>query len=381
MKTRIKSDKIITENGIFDGYLYFENGKITEISESAYKADHEYDYSGCYVSPGFIDFHLHGALDHDFSSCTIDEAISAINYHAAHGTTCLLPTVTSCSFNTTKSALGVLGKIVNSDKCFPTVVGVHLEGPYFNPKMGGAQNPKLITPPKSEEYRQLIREFGGIIKCWSYAPETDKNGEFCKYVTSHNIIASAGHSDADYNDMIIAEKSGCKMITHMFCRTSTVRNIGCEKVIGINESAFLSDSLVAEIIADGHHVPPELINMACKIMGYDRICLVTDALKATGTSAKTSSVGSVCCIIDDGVCKLPDKSALAGSIATTDRLVRVCVKKCGISVENAVKMASRTPSRVLGINKGVLKPDFDADIAIFDDDINIKSVFCGGKKI
>ena len=134
-----------------------------------------------------------------------------------------------------------------------------------------------------------------------------------------------------------------------------------------------------EIIADGCHLPPDLIRMIVKIKGADHVSLVTDSLQVAGTDAKESSCGTTKCIIEDGVCKLPDRSAFAGSIATTDRLVRVCVQDAGISLPDAVTMAAATPARVLGLNKGRLAPGLDADILFFDENITVKRVLVGGE--
>ena len=140
-------------------------------------------------------------------------------------------------------------------------------------------------------------------------------------------------------------------------------------------------NIFVEIIADGKHLPPELIRLIYKIKGDGHIALVTDSLPAAGTDALTSRVGDTECIVEDGVCKLPDRTAFAGSIATADRLVRVCVKEAGISIPSAVRMMTETPARILSSDRGVLRVGHPADIVIFDDDINVKSVIVGGHKI
>ena len=148
--------------------------------------------------------------------------------------------------------------------------------------------------------------------------------------------------------------------------------------LGVIESAYLRDELFCEIIADGKHLPPELINMICKIKGKDSVMAVTDSLELAGTDATHGFMGATEYIIEDGVCKLCDRSAFAGSIATSDRLIRVLTKDCGTDLVQAVRMLTEIPAKLLSLNKGVLKEGFDADIAVFDENINIEKVFVGG---
>lgn len=378
---RIKSDKIITPEGLFDGYVYIENGSIADVSSKEHPADECFDFSGKYVSPGFIDMHTHGGGGYAFMNSTPADVVSGANLHLKHGTTTIVPTISAGTFETMKKAVINIDAAMKDAKAKSNILGAHLEGPYLSAKQCGAQCPTFITEPIKEDYVSLIEEYGDSIVRWTYAPENDKNGEFCKYLTSHGIIASAGHTDAKYDDMKTAIANGCNLVTHLYSCTSTVTRDHGFRSLGVIETAFLRDELFVEIIADGKHLPPELVNMIIKVKGEDRVALITDSLDIAATDVTEGVMSGTEFIVEDGICKLKDRSAFAGSIATADRLIRVMTKECGYEIPTAVKMMTEIPARILKVNKGEISVGRDADIIAFDDDINIKKIFVGGKEI
>ena len=176
-----------------------------------------------------------------------------------------------------------------------------------------------------------------------------------------------------------AIENGCNIVTHLYSCTSTVtREFGFRR-LGVVETALLRDDIYAEIIADGKHLPPDLIRLILKAKGVDKVALVTDSLELAGVDAKSGICGVTEYIIEDGVCKLKDRSAFAGSIATADRLVRVIRDEAGYPLTDAIKMITEVPAKILGLNKGSLAPGFDADIVVFDDNINIEKAFVMGE--
>ena len=262
----------------------------------------------------------------------------------------------------------------------PNLIGLHLEGPYLSAEQCGAQCTDFITPPIPEQYCSLIEEAGDVLARWTYAPENDLEGTFCKYLTDHHIIASAGHTNAEYGHMCMAMNNGCNLVTHLYSCTSTVtRHQGFRK-LGVIESAFLHDDFYVEIIADGKHLPPELIRMILKIKGSDRVALVTDSLALAGSGITHGVTLNTEFIIEDGVCKLMDRSAFAGSIATADVLIRVLVKEVEVTIPEAVKMMTKVPAEILRLNKGVLEAGKDADIIVVDKEIQIKEIYVEGEK-
>ena len=376
---KIKSDKIIVGERLFDGYVYVTNGKITEITQQDKPTEESYDYTGKYVSAGFIDMHTHGAGGYAFMNSSVEDVINGCDYHLAHGTTSIVPTISAGEFKTMKNAVVNIHKAKGKTK--GNILGAHLEGPYLSPKQAGAQCPVFITPPIKEDYESLIEEYGESVTRWTYAPENDENGEFCKYLTKHNIIVSAGHTDAKYQDMQVAIENGCDLITHLYSCTSTVTREHGFRSLGVIESAYLRDELYVEIIADGKHLPPDLIKMIIKIKGTDKVAVITDSLEIAGTDMKEGVMSGTEFIVEDGVCKLKDRSAFAGSVATADRLIQTLVKECGYTIPVAVKMLTEVPAKILKINKGSLAKGYDADIIVFDENIKITEIFVGGQKV
>ena len=376
---KIKSDKIIVGETLFDGYMYVLNGKIAEISKVDKPCKESYDYTGKYVSAGFIDMHTHGAGGYAFMNSSVEDVIAGCDYHLAHGTTSIVPTISAGEFETMRQAVINIHKAKGKTK--GNILGSHLEGPYLSPKQAGAQCPAFITPPKKADYESLIEEYGKSIARWTYAPENDENGAFCKYLTEHNIIASAGHTAAVNADMVRAIENGCNLITHLYSCTSTVtRNHGFRS-LGVIESAYLHDELYVEIIADGKHLPPELIKMIIKIKGTDKVALITDSLEIAGTKIKEGVMSGTEFIVEDGVCKLKDRSAFAGSVATADKLIKTLVNDCGYGVPAAVKMQTEVPAKILGVNKGMIATGYDADIIVFDEEIKVSDIFIAGRRM
>lgn len=377
---KIKSDKIIVGESLFDGYLYIEDGKVADICAEDRPCGEFYDYTGFYVSPGFIDTHTHGAGGHAFMNSTPEDVVEGSLYHLRFGTTCILPTISAGPFPVMRDAVINIQKAMESGKA-PNIYGAHLEGPYLSTKQCGAQNTAFITAPVQEDYESLIAEYGNAVKRWTYAPENDTDGKFCKFITSHGVIASAGHSDAIYDDMQVAMANGCNLVTHLYSCTSTITRDHGFRRLGIIETSYLEDDLYVEIIADGRHLPPELLRLILKTKDTDHIALITDSLEIAGTDIREGVMSGTEFIVEDGVCKLKDRSAFAGSVATADRLIRTLVKECGVAVPLAVKMLTKVPAELLKVNKGVFAPGKDADIVVFDEDIAVKQVFLAGNKI
>ncbi|MGN1053116.1 MAG: N-acetylglucosamine-6-phosphate deacetylase, partial [Candidatus Scatosoma sp.] len=372
---------IITPDGVKSGYLYIDNRSVVGFGAEKRNVDECYDFTGKYVSAGFIDLHTHGGNGHPFINGTEEDVIEACNFHLSHGTTAILPTVTAGAFSAMRKAVETIAAAKNTGRIKSDVIGAHMEGPYLSAKQCGAQYPAFITPPEKEDYEKLVDDLGEYIARWTYAPENDKDGEFCKYITSREIIASAGHTDAKYVDMKTAIENGCNLVTHLYSCTSTVTRDHGFRSLGVIESTYLRDELTAEIIADGKHLPPDLIKMIIKIKGEEKTVVCTDSLEIAGTDIKEGIMSGTEFIVEDGVCKLKDRSAFAGSVATSDRLVKVLVKDCGMTVEKAVKTITENPAKILNVKKGKLKVGYDADIVVFDDDITITDIFVLGKKV
>ena len=381
MKTVIKSDKIILKENILCGYLAFENGVISYVGEEKIDGDVFYDYTGYYVSPGFIETHTHGAGGFPFINSTEEDVINACNYELNFGVTSICPTVTSAPISAMEDALDKISKAKKNPKTKSNIIGAHLEGPYFSLKQCGAQSPEVITAPIKKDYERIIEKFGHDSARWSYAPERDENAEFCKYIVSKGIVASAGHTDALGTDMELARENGCKLITHLYSCTSTItRDMGFRR-LGVIETAYLNDDIYVEIITDGKHLPKDLLKLILKIKGTDKVILTTDSLEIAGTDIKEGVMSGVEYVVEEGVCRLKDRSAFAGSVATANRLIRVITKEAGASIVDGVKMLTYNPAKIFGLNKGEIKEGKDADVIVFNDEIDVLNVFVKGTKV
>ncbi len=378
MATRIKSDRILTPQGVSEGYVYFEGEYITHIGREELPYEEEIDAKGLYVSPGLIDIHTHGAMGVDYGNAdSVEDINRALAFQVSHGATTVLPTVTSSAPEVTDRALKMLAEAI--DKGVPAnVPGVHLEGPFLSLKQAGAQDPKLITEPREEFYLPILEKYGRYIARWDYAPERDEGHSFARILTERGILPSAAHTDAEYEDIKGALENGMSLITHLYSCTSTITRHGGFRHLGVIESAYLFDELYIELICDGKHLPPELLKLIFKIKPHEKIILCTDSLMVAGIDAKEARVGTTECIIEDGICKLRDRSAFAGSIATADRLLRVATKEAGLPIPEAVKMLTENPARLLKLDTGSLEVGKRADIITFDEDIEIHHIILGG---
>ena len=381
MRTRIKCDRIILADSLFDGYIYIEDGVITALSGECLPADEAYDFTGKYLSAGFIEMHTHGGGGFSFADSSADEVTDGCNFQASHGVTSILPTVSTGAFSDMKRSLENIATAMDSRLAKNNILGAHLEGPYLSLEQCGAQYPENITEPKEAEYRELVATLGKYIKRWTYAPERDTGAVFCRFLAENGIVASPGHTNATYPDMLAACRAGASLITHLYSCTSTVTRKAGFRSLGVIESAYLLDELFVEIIADGKHLPPELINMIVKIKGRDRVALVTDSLSVAGTDTKSGNLCGTDFIVEDGVARLPDRSAFVGSVATADTLIRTLTELCGISLVDAVYMLTAVPAKILGVNKGEIAVGKDADLTVFDERISVSDVFVSGKKI
>ena len=377
---RIKSGNIITDGKLVSGYLYYEDGKIAAITDAELPFDSEYDAGDDFVSPGFIDIHTHGGGGYPFEG-EVEDIIGGVNFHLTHGTTAICPTVSAAPIEDMCRSLDNIRRAMIDNRTLATVIGAHLEGPYLSLAQTGAQEGACITLPIKNDYISIVNEYRGTLARWTYAPENDEGAEFARAMRDAGIVTSAGHTDATYPDMKAALDSGCRLVTHLYSCTSTVTRKQGFRSLGVVESTFLEDGIVAEIIADGKHLPPELIRMIYKIKGADGIIAVTDSLSLAGTDVKSGRMSFTDFIIEDGVCKLLDRSAFAGSIATADVLVRVLTKEVGLPITDAVKLVSENPAKMMGLSeKGSLSVGKDADVVVFDADVNVKSVFVSGEK-
>ena len=382
---KIINGRIITPYRVLHGATLLITGdKITALSEGDIDTPEAQiiDAAGDYVAPGFIDIHVHGGGGHDFMDGTEEAFLGVAELHAQHGTTSMTPTTLSSEKEELREILAVYERV----SAAAAFIGMHLEGPYFSMNQRGAQDPRYIRNPDPEEYVPLLTQFPSI-KRWSAAPELNGALAFAEFVRSKGVLVALAHTDAIYEEVLQGFEKGFTHATHLYSAMSGVTRRGTARYAGAIESAFLIDEMTVEIIADGVHLPPPLLKLVYKIKGADRTALITDAMRGAGMPPGESILGSrrngLRVIVEDGVAKLPDRSAFAGSVATADRLVRNMIQLADVPLCDAVRMMTSTPAAIMGVadRKGVLTPGKDADIVLFDDQINVQLTMSGGRII
>ena len=371
-----------------DRAVILENGRIAAVVPSsnveAHEGDRLIDVGGKYIAPGFIDIHTHGAGGHDFMDGTVEAIMEGARTHLRYGTTTILPTTLTSNLDELFDTFAKFAQAKAELKDGPNLHGLHLEGPYFSKEQAGAQDPRYIKNPDPAEYQRIV-EASSDIKRWTIAPELPGALEMGRYLPERGILCSIGHSNAVYEEVVAAVENGFKHVTHLYSAMSGVRRINAYRYAGVIESALLLDELTVEVIADGVHLPKSLLQLIYKVKGPDRICLVTDSMRGAGMPEGESILGSLKdgqrVIIEDGVAKLLDRSAFAGSVSTSDRLVRTMVQIAEVPLVDAVKMVTLTPAKVLGLEyrKGIVGPGKDADLVVFDSAINVSLVLVGGE--
>lgn len=385
----ISNGKIVTPYRIISpGSILVSEGKITAVNEGNLVAADavEIDARGKFVAPGFIDIHIHGGGGHDFMDGNEMSFLKIAEAHAKHGTTAMLPTTLTSEREGLLDTLTMYEAATKKNTRGAQFLGMHLEGPYFAMSQRGAQDPRYIRDPDPEEYKAVIAHSSSIRR-WSAAPELKGAIEFGRYLRSHGILAAVAHTDAIYEDVIEAFDNGYTLATHLYSGMSGVTRRNAFRYAGVIESAFIIDEMDVEIIADGVHLPAPLLKLVYKIKGADRIALITDAMRAAGMPPGKSVLGNLKTglpvIVEDDVAKLPDRTAFAGSVATADRLIRNMMRLADVPLIEAVKMMTSTPARIIGVSerKGSITQGKDADLVIFDENINIQTTIIGGKVV
>lgn len=381
----IKNARVIFEDGILKRDILVKDPYIADTSFSGEIPDEceIYDAKNNYLSPGFIDIHIHGGGGYDFMDCTEEAFKSISDIHLKNGSTTIIPTAVSSDFESTLKMIESYKKYEN--EC-PNFYGIHLEGPYISVEQKGAHNEKYLHSPTDEEIKRLIEVGSGVIKRITAAPELDNMDYFAKKMCENGVHLSIGHSNATSDVALEAFKNGFSHITHLYSATPSIRKINQTVVAGVVEAAYLSDETTVEMICDGKHAAIDAVKLALKIKGIDNVCMVSDALRPAGTDVKESYLGEKVpenlVIIEDGVAKLPDRSSFAGSVATGGMLLEKGVNHYGISLTDTVKLLTSSPAKIMGINdRGQIKKGLLGDFVVFDDNLKIKNVIKNGRII
>ncbi len=378
MLTQIINGQILTPQGwLKDGSVLISDGKILEVTNSdlAVIGATVVDAKGMYIIPGFVAMNIHGGGGYDFKECTEEAFHGAVNAHMKYGATCIFPTLGPLPMTEIRKGVALCESAM-AEKNSP-VLGLHLEGPYLNPKMAGSLLTDALKDPDPDEYKSLL-ESTNCIKRWDASPELPGALDFACYVRSKGLLAAVSHTEAEFEDIKAAYEAGFTHAAHFYNAMPGFHKRREYKYEGTVESVFLEDDMTVEVIADGRHLPSTILRLVYKLKGVERTCLTTDALAYAANEGKPVDDPRI--IIEDGVCKLADHSSLVGSIATMDVLVRTMAQNAGVPLADAVRMASETPARLMGVDdrKGSLQRGKDADIVILDRKLNVRSVWSMG---
>lgn len=381
MLTQIINGHILTPGGwLKDGSILLCDDRIVEVTNSdlAVIGAKVVDARGMYIVPGFVAMNIHGAAGHDFKEGTEEAFRKAVAAHQRYGATTIFPTISSSPFTTIRQCAEVCERLMTEPGS--PILGLHIEGPYLNSKMAGAMFSDVVKNPDPEEYRSLIEETK-CVRRWDASPELPGAMEFARYLKEKGILVSITHTEAEFDLIREAYNTGFSHVAHFYNAMPGFHKRREYKYEGTVESVYLMDGMTVEVIADGRHLPSTILRLVYKLKGVECTCLVTDALAYAANDGKQPDDSRI--VIDNGVCKLADHSALVGSIATSDQLIRTMVEKAKLPLEDAIRMASETPARLMGVydRVGSLQKGKDADVLIIDRKLNVRQVWCKGQVV
>ena len=375
--------RVIGENSISDVCVLARDGKILQVASRIDAPDAEtVDCGGNYLSPGFADIHVHGGGGYSAMGSP-EDVVKMCRAHLKHGVTSIVPTTLAASIPVLQKAIDAIGKAM--EICGDVnILGVHLEGPFLSPKKSGAQSPENILIPNEESVAALL-DRAPFIRMIGAAPEIENGMLVGEMAAKRNIVASVAHSDADFETAEEALNHGYSDITHIFSACSAMHKEGIFRKVGVAEAGLALDGYTAQFIGDLKHLPAGAVKLIHKCKGADKAYLISDGLEFSACDLKEGETvlqhNGMTAVYEDGVMLLGDRSCLAGSASSLDIMVKNMIA-CGIPLADAVKMASLTPLSVIGFggSKGRIAPGYDEDLIIFDDEINVKRVFVGGKE-
>jgi N-acetylglucosamine-6-phosphate deacetylase len=379
----IQHVRLVTAEGIRENaWVRVQDGVISEVGEGALPptwTDPVVDGGGSWLAPGFIDMHVHGGDGADVMDGTVSSIDRIARFHAGHGTTGWLPTTLTASEQRLARAVQAVADAKRQGNAGAAILGVHLEGPFIADSRRGAQNPEFIVDPSRPFTESLLQVAPGLVKSMTLAPERPGGLELTKWLAEQGVLVSMGHTDATAEVAQAAIDRGVRQATHLF---NGMRGLH-HREGGPVTAALLDDRVACELIADGHHVQWDVMRLVVKVKGPDKLVLITDAMAAAGQPDGPFDLGGLAVTVKDGRACLRGTDQLAGSTLTMDRAVRNMVNHVGVDLVDAVRMASATPARQLGLQdkKGNVTPGMDADLVLLDEALSVVATWVGGREV
>ncbi|MDH4476448.1 MAG: amidohydrolase family protein [Verrucomicrobiaceae bacterium] len=387
--TAILPDRLMEE-----AWVLCEKGKIVSISTKKPKVTAEtqiVDGRGGYLSPGFVDIHVHGGDGADFMDGTSEAVRVACRAHARHGTTTIFPTTTTGSSEQIHAMLDA-AKAVQAERCIENgarIAGVHLYGPFFAEDKVGCHSVEGRREPTAAEYRAYFEK--GIVRIATCAAELPGAGEFYREAKKRRCLITCGHSNASWPEMAAAFKAGMRHVDHFWCAMSNVASVRSRLGVPMRgsmlEFVLGTAEMSTEVIADGCHLAPELLEFAFRLKGPRKLCLVTDANRALDLPPGNYRFGAAedgSWLESDGrVGWAPGRMNLASSIVGMDHMVRQMKRDTSATLPEVVRMASLTPAELTGIAKqtGSLEAGKNADVVLLSRKLEVRRVFIGGSEM
>ncbi len=365
-----------------DGYLVIEKSRFRGWVQEAPHDLEIIEYPGCTVAPGFVDTHIHGYADHDVMDLDAEGVNLARQALAKRGTTSWLATTLTASAEDTQKACEsvVLANAMQGDDFVGCrTQGIFLEGPFFSLKYKGAQNPAYMVDPDPELFDQWQEASKGLIRKSALAPERDKSAEYIEHVVKSGVVAALGHSAATFDDASRAAAAGASVFVHTYNAMSGLHH----REPGMVGAAMTIDGTYAELICDGLHVHPAAAQALIRSKGWEHVVLVSDCLRCGGMPEGEYMLGELPIVMKDGVCRLKDGGAIAGSVICMQQAVQNVYKWGIASAEEAIRMGSEIPARAHNIDDvcGQIAAGRLADFVVLDKDLNLIDTFMDGRRI
>ncbi|MEU8350430.1 N-acetylglucosamine-6-phosphate deacetylase [Streptomyces sp. NPDC048845] len=341
-------------------------------AEDAVPAAAGLDLTGHWIVPGFVDVHVHGGGGASFSAGTAEEALAVADTHRRHGTTTMVASTVTGDLDDLARQAAALSELVEQGD----LAGVHFEGPFISPGRCGAHEPSLLRDPDPADVRKLLDAARGTACMMTLAPELPGGLDSVRLLAEHGVIAAVGHTDSGYDATHRAIEAGATVATHLFNAMPALHHREPGPI-----AALLEDERVTvELVNDGIHLHPAVLELAFARAGADRVAFITDAMSAAGKGDGRYRLGGLDVEVADGVARLADGGSIAGSTLTLDTAFRRAVTVDGLPVEDVVRALSANPARLLGVadRVGSLEPGKDADLVVLDADFRIAGVMRKG---
>ncbi|MBN6056983.1 N-acetylglucosamine-6-phosphate deacetylase [Nonomuraea sp. RK-328] len=371
MSLTLADARVVTPEGVHDGWLTIEDGRITHVGQGrAPRPGHS--LGGRYVVPGFVDIHNHGGAGGSFPTGDQDGARAAVELHRRHGTTTMVASLVTATVPKLEAAASALADLCDDG----LLAGLHFEGPYISAARCGAHDPALLREPSPREFEGLVKAGRGHVRMLTIASELPGALDTIRAAREHGVIAALGHSDATYEQTLDGIEAGATVATHLYNAMPPLGHRSPGPV-----AALLQDERVTvELVNDGVHVHPAMVRLACSAAGPDRTVLITDAMAAAGAGDGAYVLGALEVTVSGGVARLTEGGSIAGSTLTMDAAFRRAVREVGLTLSEASVTASLTPARVLGLADtiGSIAAGKAADLVVLTDELEVAGVMRRG---